>query len=106
MISLERRDKALKYLAESDEPAAKAKSLLAGLEDQKKTLIAVEFQNAQGGQGERLKTAEASEAYKAHLKKLEDACYDYECYRNKRMTEALIIECWRSENANRRSGNI
>lgn len=106
MISLKRRDKSLKFLHETDEQAAKAKSYLAGLEDQKKTILAIEFQRADGSQGEKLKIAESSQAYKDHLKKLEYAVYDYEVLRNRRSTEALIVECWRSENANRRVGNI
>lgn len=106
MITEQRRDKALKYLAETDEPAAKAKARLMGLEDQKKTILATLFQEASGTQGERLKVAEAHDDYISHINEIAKACYDYEIYRNKRTTEALIVECWRSENANRRAGNI
>ena len=102
----DRAQKSIRYLAETDEPAAKARSLKDGLEDQKKTILATEFLKHQGSQGERAKLAEASEIYKQHLQKLEFAIYDYELYRNKRMTESLVIEMWRSENANRRNGNV
>jgi len=106
MSLYDRAQKSIRYLAETDEDAARARSLKDGLEDQKKTILATEFLKHQGSQGERAKLAEASEIYKKHLQKLEFAIYDYELYRNKRMTESLVIEMWRSENANRRTGNI
>ena len=102
----DRAQKSIRYLAETDEPAAKARSLKDALDDQKKTILATEFLKHEGSQGERLKMAEASDTYKAHLQRLEFAIYDYEIYRNKRLTESLVIEMWRSENANRRNGNV
>lgn len=107
MIATEDRVRlALKYMAETDDPAAKAKSLVKGLEQARKTIKALSFLHATGTNGEREATAYASQDYKDAVTRYEDAVYDDELYANKRKTEALIVEVWRSENANRRSGNV
>lgn len=106
MISDERLQKSLKYLAETDEPCAKAKSLLVGLDHQLKTIKAVSFTTASGTMAEKEAKAYASQSYREHVAKIEQATYDYEILRNKRLTEELVVECWRSINANRRKGNV
>jgi hypothetical protein len=106
MISADRLQKSLTYLAETDEPAARAKSLLIGLEEQTKTIKSIGFLEAKGTNGEREAHALASQSFRDHIEKIKEATYSYELMRNKRNTEALIIECWRTEQANRRSGNI
>src|SRR6185436_9397519 len=106
MISDDRLTKALTYLAETDDPCAMAKSLMDGLENQKKSVLSIAFLQADAKTvAEREAIAYASETYIAHIGKLEAATYDYETMRNKRLTEELIIECWRSMNANKRRGN-
>lgn len=107
MISNDRLQKALTYLAETDDKCAKAKSLMVGLESQMKTVKAVAFLQADAKTAtEREAIAYASETYQQHIAKLESATYDYETMRNKRLTEELVVECWRSINANRRNGNV
>lgn len=106
MISESRVEKALTYLRETDESTAIAKSYMIGLDDQKKTLIASEFINSVGTQGERMEKARASVNYKKHMEKYKDSVYEYEVLRNRRQTEILVIEVWRSMNANQRKGNI
>ena len=106
MISESRVEQALRYLRETDEMAAKAKSLMVGYDEQKKTILATEYLKQDGSQGEKLKQAEASPAYKEHLEKHATSVYDFEELRNRRQTEILIIETWRSVNANQRRGNI
>ena len=106
MISENDVDKALNYLKGSDAGAATAKAYYELLGDQKKTVIADQFIKAEGSQGDRLKIAEGSEEYKAHIQKLHDACYDFEIVRNRRKSAELQIEVWRSQNANMRRGNI
>ena len=93
-------------LAKTDEPAANAKAYVDLLDDQKKTILADEYMKAEGSQGDRNKVAESSEAYKAHIKKLHDARYDWELCRNRRKSAELRVEVWRSQNANMRRGNI
>lgn len=106
MISNDRLQKALTYLAETDEPAAKAKALLVGLDETTKTVRAQVFLKSSGTNGEREACAYDSKDYREHVKKVENATMDYELYRNKRLTESLIVEVWRTVSANQRKGNI
>lgn len=106
MISDDKLQKALIYLAETDEPCAKARGLLAGLDRQEKTIKSVAFLDAVGKVAEREASAYISQAFCEHITKIENATVDYETMRNKRMTAELIVEVWRSENANRRRGNV
>lgn len=99
-----RVERAVNYLAETDEPAAKAHTLYDGLERQTKTIAGLAFKGTTGTVAEREATAHTSESYQAHLKKIEDAQLDWEIYRNRRNTAEMLIEYWRSLNANRRQG--
>ena len=98
--------KAIEYLKSTDEEAARAKANLELLQDQKKTVDAVQFVNAEGGQGERAKIALASDEYSEHLEKINDAVFTFELIRNRRKAAELQIEMWRSINSNQRKGNI
>jgi len=106
MISLQRMEKALTYLAETDERAAKAKALSDGMTEQRKTIKAMVYLQATGTNGEREQKAYASQSYKDHLEKMESTSIDWEILKNKRKTEELIVDAWRSLNANRRQGNV
>ena len=106
MISDDRLQKALTYLATTDESAARARALMEGLSDQRKTVKAIGFLDASGTRDERESSAYVSSEYREHGKRYEDAVFEYEALRNKRSTEALIVEVWRSEQANRRAGNV
>ena len=106
MISDERVQKAMTYLAETDEPAAKAKAYLTGIEDQEKTILAIEFLKTQGTVAEREALSRSSLGRQEWQDRHKEAVYDYEILRNKRKTEELIVEVWRSIQANRRAGNI
>ena len=99
-------EKALAYLVDSDVDAAMAKARVDLLDDRKKTILADEYMKASGSQGDRIKAAESSEAYKSHIQKLHDARYEWEIIRNKRKSAELQIEMWRSQNANMRRGNV
>ena len=106
MIKEDRLQKALTYLAETDEPAARAKAYMVGLDKQEKTVLGMELLKVTGTNPERDGKARNSDSYKQWQEMYQNAVMDYELYRNKRATEELIIEVWRSENANRRRGNI
>lgn len=106
MISEDRLQKAMKYLAETDEPAANAKALVEGLKIQEKTIIAIVFLRVDGTNQEREMKARVDPAHVQWREKHKEAVVDFELYRNKRTTEALVVEVWRSINANRRSGNV
>jgi len=99
-------DKYLKYLAETDEPCAKAKSLMKSLEHALKTVEATEFLRSDGTQEAKKSSARASQAYRDMIDKIHEATLDYETMNNKRKTAEMCIEVFRSQNANMRKGNI
>ena len=107
MITDERRDKALQFLVNTDESAATSRAYMLGLEKQEKTILATELLKSEQKTGP-LREAEArvSDVYKEWRKVYENALFDFEIAKNRRNTAALVIECWRSENANRRKGNL
>lgn len=106
IVTEEEIQKAVNYMKNTDEPDAAAKGVLSKLEDNKKTILAIEFLKYNGSAAECLKRAEASEAYRLNLDLIGNAVYDYQVIRNRRSTATTIIDIWRSENANRRTGNI
>jgi hypothetical protein len=106
MIDLERRDKALQYLIDTDEKTAKARAYQLGLEKQEKTIIGTLVLASEGTVAEKEATARTSHEYKCWREDYENAVADYEILKNRRHTAELIIEVWRSEGANRRQGNI
>lgn len=106
MISDDRLQKALTYLATTDEAAATAKSYMLGLEYSEKTILATEQLKHEGTIQHKDALARTSEAYTEWRRKYEESVFDFEILRNKRSTQVLIIETWRSLNANQRKGNI
>lgn len=106
MIPDARCNKALHYLADTDESCAELKTDVLRREyalDLAKKRV---FLLAAGNIEERKATAETSNdvqtAVVEHLK----ATVAFEKVRAKRTTEAMIVDTWRSVNANRRSGNV
>ena len=106
MISINDAEQALNYLKSTDEEAARAKSYLNALEDQKKTILAVQFHECTGSAAERTQKALASDEYSEHIEKIKDAMYDFELLRNRRKSAEVQFEMWRSINSNQRKGNI
>ena len=108
MIEEERLTKALEYLAKTDESCARAHALMIGIDRQTKTIEGQLFIQMPP----EMKVAEkdarvfASQTWVDHNEKYQNAVADYEIMRNRRDTAALIVEVWRSENANRRKGNL
>lgn len=106
MISNERLTQALTYLASTDSDLAMLKVEMHRKEYLCGIARAREFLAADGNIPERKAKAEVSEevvnAENARL----FAMGEYEKLRAKRETEVLIVECWRTEQANRRAGNL
>jgi hypothetical protein len=106
MISEERCEKALRYLAETDEQAAELKADVDRSEYKAKTLKAAAFLHLEGTVADReakaLQQESVMEAYMVHFK----AIRDYQAVANKRAMQVLIVEVWRSLQANRRVGNV
>lgn len=105
-ISEDRLQKALTYLAETDQPSAEARARVKALEQRRKTVKGLAFLGSSGTMAEKEAKAYASQEYQDIVNEYENAVADAELYANKRKTEELIIEVWRSINAGRRKGNI
>lgn len=107
MISQDRMEKALTYLAETDEPYARARALVNGLERQKSVIKAEATRRIKDGtQGAKEAMAYTSMEYQHHIAKIEAAETEMLLIQAKRDTEKTVIDCWRSLNASRRQGNI
>lgn len=107
MVKDDRMMKALTYLAETDEPAAAAKALMVGLEEQKRTVISIAMLDSKE-KAANMKEVDArtSQEYIQWAGNYKNAVYQYEILRNKRITESLIVDAWRSCNSNRKKGNV
>jgi len=107
MISFEKRDSCLEFLAATDAPLATAKAYMLGMEDQKYTILSTEqIESKHKAIGNKKADAYTTKAYFDWCKKHRDSVYDYELLRNQRTTALLFIECWRSENSARTKGLI
>ena len=107
LIAHDRVSKALQYLIDTDESCAKAKSYYEGLKDQTSTIEGTLYLQVEGKTvADRDARVASHELIKQHQEKIQNANTDYEIMRNRRKTSELIIECWRTEQANRRRGNI
>ncbi len=106
MISEERLSKALTYMAQTDEQSAELKADVARKEYLCKLARAKEFIKADGNVELRKALAEQSDSVYDAETKLGQAIVSFEKIKAKRATEELIVEVWRSVNANRRQGNV
>lgn len=104
MITEDRLQKALTYLAETDEEVAELKGNVERQEYFKKRVRAAEFLSASGPVEERKAKAEVSKDVEDIEHDYTRALVAYEHIAAKRKTEALIVDVWRSMNANRRQG--
>ena len=102
MITEERLEKAMIYLAHTDEEAAKAKALCKKLEKIERIIRGEAFLRANGTVAEREAKAVTSEQYKEHVAYAENCWVDAELLDNKRHTEEVIVDVWRTMSANLR----
>lgn len=107
MISTEKLEGALAYLARTDDEIAEAKAVVARSEYLAKLREAFAFKTAEGDTVRDREVvaktdAEAQEAWNRHFM----AVVDYEKLRAKRERAVLTVDVWRSENASRRQGQI
>lgn len=99
--------KAIDYLVKTDKTCAEAKSLMEFLSESRKSVKADLYLVSGGSSSaEKEQMAYADNDYKDHIQKYKDAVYQYEIQRNRRESARLIIECWRTEQANMRKGNV
>ena len=81
MITDERAERALRYLVQTDEEAARAKADLVAAEEKRKTVRAIEFLRNSGTVAEREALAMASEGYDSAVTAIEEKTYTYEALR-------------------------
>lgn len=104
-ITQDRMDEALDYLSGTDELCAALGADCERLEFKAKRTKAAVFKLSEGSVAERNAIAETAgevdAAYEDYFKALEK----FNAVRNKRATETIVFEAWRSLNSNRRQGS-
>ena len=106
MISKDRMEHSLRYLAETDEKFAYHKSHVARTEHKAKAIKQAMFLRHSGTVAERQALAEDSEEYKGALDNYFEALREFEHMKNKRQTECIVIDVWRSLNSARNKGQV
>ena len=103
-ISTERMEAALTFMAETDQTCAQLRADMERAEFKARATKDALFMRLTGTVAERTAQAGASEEYETAMNRYFDFIAAYEHVKNKRSTEAIVCECWRSLNANRRQG--
>ena len=104
MVTDDRMEKALRYMAETDEPCATLKADMERAEFKAKAIKDAVFLRLEGTVAERTAQAGSSDEYSVAMEAYFGFVAAFEKVRNKRNTESLVIDVWRSINANRRQG--
>jgi hypothetical protein len=99
-------EKSLTYLATTDASCAELKANVARSEYLAKLAEAIAFKTADGTVEEKKARAKISEESQKAWDRHFTAIAEYEKVRAKRETEVLVVDVWRSMNANRRVGNV
>jgi hypothetical protein len=106
LINEGRLQKALTYLAETDEPAAALRADVERAEFKAKAIKDAVFLTKVGSVAERQALAGASSEYNDAMQDYFEALKQSDAMKNKRITEAIVIDTWRSLNSGRNKGNI
>ena len=104
MISDERAEKALRYLAATDESCRAAKAHQERMEYKAKAVRQQVFLIEEGTVAERQAKAEVDHDHQNALDQYFDAMKTYSAIAMKRETERIVLDTWRTISANRRSG--
>lgn len=94
---------ALAYLAIDPHPYALAKKYVVDAETASKRVYAENFLAAEGSVDARRAAAESSEGYQVAKAEEGEAILDLERHRSRSRAAEMLIEVWRSENANVRA---
>ena len=107
IISDDRLETALKYLASTDPQIGQLKANLEELEDHKKIQYAICYCDSVADTvSDRQQSAYTDKRYIDHINSLADVRIVYEQLRAKRRTQEIIVDVWRTIQANLRRGNI
>lgn len=104
MIEESQAEKALNYLASTDESCARAKGSVKALEYRLKVAKAIEFLTANGTVADKEAQALSSLPYRELIDQYESAVIEFETIAAKRERAVLTIDVWRTESSNRRKG--
>ncbi len=102
MITDERAEKALRYLAETDLTCAEAKANMERMEFKAKAIKQAAFKIADGSVADRNAIAETCAEHVDAMEAYFKAIADYSFIANKRSTEGIVMDTWRTIQANRR----
>ena len=105
-ITTERMEKALSYLAETDETCAQLRADMERSEFKARAIKDALFMRLTGTVAERTAQAGASEEYGEAMNRYFDYLAAWEHVKNKRQTESIVVEAWRSLNSSRNRGNL
>ena len=106
MITDERMETALRYLVDTDNLSGDLKAEVARKEYAAKLARARIFLMSEGSVEARKAQAEVSADVQAAEEELAKAIVADTRTQARRKTEVLVIDTWRSQNANRRVGNL
>ena len=106
MISDDRLQQALTYLAETDEQAALLKTDVERKHWLMKKVESMIYLHSDGAVEKRKATAKVSSEVEQATNDWLEALAESEKVINKRKTESLITEIYRTESANRRAGGV
>ncbi len=107
MISQDRLQESLIYLAETDEPCAQRRADHARAEFKAKSVKNVLMKAiTKGSIPDRTAEAETDQAYLDAKAEEFQKFFEYEAMKNKRITETIVVDTWRSLNAGRNKGQI
>ena len=106
MIDEKRLSQALTFLATTDEDCANERADMERAEFKAKAIKDAMFRRLDGSVADRQAEAGASQEYAEAMEGYFAALAKYEKTRNKRSTESIVVEAWRSLNSNRRMGNV
>ena len=103
-ITQQRMEEALEYLSDTDESCAALRADMERAEFRAKRTEHAIFKISDGTVAERTADAKTSPDTEAAYEKYFQAMHAYHAMSNKRATESIVIDTWRSLNANRRQG--
>lgn len=106
LINEDRLQKALTYLATTDEPAAALRTDVERAEFKAKAVKDAVFLTCTGTVADRTAIAGTNKEYMAAMNDYFEAMRLSDGMRNKRATESIVIDTWRSLNSGRNKGNI
>jgi hypothetical protein len=101
-ITQQRMEEALEYLSDTDEPCAALRADMERAEWKAKRTKSAIFQISTGSVAERNAVADTSTDTEAAYEKYFKAMQEHDAMKNRRATEAIVFEAWRSLNSNRR----